>query len=369
MYISIKENIQLEKSIDSNEITIETKNVIEEPKIQLKPNETIIGDYIVIKKIGKLYIKHTVISGEDLTRISKEKYTTNSKIIGANNLNKTKLHTGQLLLIPTNRQILLKLTGLDFDEIERKKNKVDLEEKNTIAANNISEVESEKPINKTQSIKTNKSEPVKKYNWGDPIIEKPTDLENNAIKTTAELTKEINVNELHANSNVGETKAGFTHSVLAGETIEFIAKKYKITISDIANWNNLTQNKIRIGQELIVNLKRASKPYLLANSISPESNKQIKNADKSGNIKFVEEKGLCFLTDEKFMGIAHRNAPVGTLILLTSTENYKKIYVRVTSILVNSNVDIIIQVDKHTAKELAFNSSLTNVLLSYSTIE
>ena len=58
-----------------------------------------------------------------------------------------------------------------------------------------------------------------------------------------------------------------------------------------------------------------------------------------------------------------------SLLLLTSTENYKKIYVRVTSVLANSNADVIIQFDKHTAKEMAFNSSLTNVLLSYSTIE
>ena len=157
--------------------------------------------------------------------------------------------------------------------------------------------------------------------------------------------------------------------MLAGETIELIAKKYKISISDIANWNNLNQNKIRVGQELIVNFKRANLPYLLANSMSPELTKQLKNTDKTASVKFVEEKGLCFLSDEKFMGIAHRNAPVGTLLLLTSTENYKKIYVRVTSVLANSNADVIIQVDKHTAKEMAFNSSLTNVLLSYSTIE
>lgn len=363
--------VQVEKSIDSNDNTIETKSVIEEaesnePKRQLKANETIIGDYLVVKKIGKLYIKHTVISGEDLTRISKETYTTNAKIIGANNLNKTKLHTGQLLLIPTNKQILFKLTGLNFDEIAKKKNDNVLEEENTVEADQITENDVPNETKETPTIqtKTNKID-SSKNNTSVPIIEKNAELANNALK----FTKEINANELHANSNVGDTKVGFTHSVLAGETIEMIAKKYKISISDIANWNNLNQNKIRVGQELIVNFKRANKSYLLANSISPESKNQLKNSGQSANIKLVEEKGLCFLSDEKFMGIAHKNAPVGTLLLLTNSENYKKIYVRVTSVLVNSNADVVIQVDKHTAKEMAFNSSLTNVSLSYSTIE
>jgi hypothetical protein len=319
--------------------------------------------------MGKLYIKHTVISGENLTRITKETYTTNAKIIGANNLNKTKLHTGQLLLIPTTKQLLFKLTGLNFDEIAKKKNDNILEEENMVEANQITENDATnetKEIKETPTIQTkiNKID-SSKNNTSVPIIEKNDDLASNALK----FAKEINAKDLHANSNVGDTKVGFTHSVLAGETIEMIAKKYKISISDIANWNNLNQNKIRVGQELIVNFKRANKPYLLANSISPETKNQLKNSDQSANIKLVEEKGLCFLSDEKFIGIAHKNAPIGTLLLLTNSENYKKIYVRVTSVLVNSNADVVIQVDKHTAKEMAFNSSLTNVLLSYSTIE
>ena len=239
--------------------------------------------------------------------------------------------------------------------IKTKKNETVSGKKNTIDANHIAKIE---PKNEAS-----------KNNIGNLSTDKIIESEESVLNNTQEISKEINANELHANTNVGDTKVGFTHSVLAGETIELIAKKYKISISDIANWNNLNQNKIRVGQELIVNFKRANLPYLLANSMIPELTKKLKNTDKTASVKFVEEKGLCFLSDEKFMGIAHRNAPIGTLLLLTSTENYKKIYVRVTSVLANSNADVIIQVDKHTAKEMAFNSSLTNVLLSYSTIE
>jgi LysM repeat protein len=341
----------------------ETNNNInaEEPKIQLKANETIIGNYLVLKKLNKLFIKHVVISGEDLTRVSKEHYTTFAKVVSANNLKITKLHTGQILFLPTNKQVLFKLTGLDFDEVEKSKNEQKSIDNNNVSYRNIKY--------KSNVSENNISDTSTRYNWGDPLILKPTILDSNAKKTALDLSKEINANELHANSNSGETKTNYTHSVLAGESIDYIAKKYKISISDISNWNNLYQNRIRVGQDLIVNLNRARKPYLSINSVSPESNKQIKNFDKSDRVKNVEERGLCLLIDENFIGVAHKSVPVGTLLLLTSTENFKKIYVRVTSILENSNADIVLQVDKTVAKQLAFNSSLTNILLSYSLVD
>lgn len=306
-------------------------------------------------------------SGDNINSLAQYFNSSVNGIQTQNNLINNKLLPGKILKIWSKNIDTLKEETIEKNiqveksiesnkiTIKTKKNETVSGKKNTLDANHIAKIE---PKNKAS-----------KNNFGNLSTDKIIESEESVLNNTQEISKEINANELHANTNVGDTKVGFTHSVLAGETIELIAKKYKISISDIANWNNLNQNKIRVGQELIVNFKRANLPYLLANSMSPELTKKLKNTDKTASVKFVEEKGLCFLSDEKFMGIAHRNAPVGTLLLLTSTENYKKIYVRVTSVLANSNADVIIQVDKHTAKEMAFNSSLTNVLLSYSTIE
>jgi len=357
------EKLKLKYEQDNTE---KENTVIEEIKIKTKPNEIIIGEYLVLKKLGSLYIKHIVISGEDLTRISKEHYTTNTKITNANSLKSNKLTTGQLLLVPTNKQTLFKLTGLNFDDVERGLNEKNSMENNNVATNNNIETYSNSNSNQT---KTYNIDSAKRYNWGDPLFVKPTILDSNAKKTTIDLTKEINANELHANSNSGETKVNYTHSVKSGETIEFIARKYKISTSDIANWNNLYQNRIRVGQDLIVNLERARKPYLSINTVSPELKKQIKSVDKTNRVRQVEEKGLCLLSDDNFIGISHKNVPVGTLLLLTSTENYKKIYVRVTSILENTNPDIILQVDKVVARQLSFNSNLTNIRISYGLVE
>jgi LysM repeat protein len=160
------------------------------------------------------------------------------------------------------------------------------------------------------------------------IITTTSLLDSNAKKTIEDMVKNMNLNEVHANSNPGETKESYTHLVLPGEKIETIAKKYKISINDIANWNNLYQNRIRVGQDLIVNAARARKPYLALNSIDNKTIGAIKKTDKSSQVKNTVEKGLCLFKDDKFIGIAHKSLPIGTLVLITSTENFKKIYAR-----------------------------------------
>lgn len=348
-----KENYQLTADSAQNQTSNKPKIFGTALRTEIKGNKT-----LTIYKTG---------SGDNINSLAQYFNSSVNGIQTQNNLINNKLLPGKILKIWSKNIDTLKEETIEKNiqveksiesnkiTIKTKKNETVSGKKNTLDANHIAKIE---PKNEAS-----------KNNFGNLSTDKIIESEESVLNNTQEISKEINANELHANTNVGDTKVGFTHSVLAGETIELIAKKYKISISDIANWNNLNQNKIRVGQELIVNFKRANLPYLLANSMSPELTKKLKNTDKTASVKFVEEKGLCFLSDEKFMGIAHRNAPVGTLLLLTSTENYKKIYVRVTSVLANSNADVIIQVDKHTAKEMAFNSSLTNVLLSYSTIE
>ncbi len=363
-----KENYQLTADSTQNQTSNKPKIFGTALRTEIKGNKT-----LTIYKTG---------NGDNINTLAQYFNSSVKDIQTQNNLINSKLLPGKILKIWSGNIETLKEETIEKNiQVEKsiesnktiiktKKNETVSGKKNTIDANHIAKIEPKKEAKKIQTIQTkNNINEASKNNFSNLSTDKIIELEESVLNNTQEISKEINANELHANTNVGDTKVGFTHSVLAGETIELIAKKYKISISDIANWNNLNQNKIRVGQELIVNFKRANLPYLLANSMSPELTKKLKNTDKTASVKFVEEKGLCFLSDEKFMGIAHRNAPVGTLLLLTSTENYKKIYVRVTSVLANSNADVIIQVDKHTAKEMAFNSSLTNVLLSYSTIE
>lgn len=366
----------------TNETTPILNEVFNESIAGLKPNELKLGDYTVIKKLGRYYIKHLVISGEDLSRIAKENYSTNVKIVNTNNLKTPKLKTGQVLLIPTNKVILLKLTGLDIDKVEAENNKLLAEQTEKVPENSSNENINSKTDNSTnnQVIAQNGNDSKKenismvkdsslRYNWGDLLLPPTDKLDTNAKKTVEDNAKDLNLKEVHANNSAGDTKESFTHLVQNGETIEAIAKKYKISPSDIANWNNLYQSRIRVGQYLIVNLERARKPYLALNTIDPELQKSISKSDKVDRIKHIDEKGLCYLSDDRFIGISHKNIPVGTLILITSTENYKKMYVRITGILENNDPNIILQVDKNIAKQLALNSSLSNIIISYNLVE
>lgn len=355
---------QLNKETTENTVIDQQENNIPEEVTENEMSEnnnaeeTIIGNLKVIKKLGKYYIKHTVISGEDLGRISKEKYSTSNKIIATNNLKINKLKTGQLLLIPTTKQILFKLTGLNIDQQNKKEEPI-------ITAQLAKEITQDKslvipPIKDTSE----------RFKWGDVINSLPNKIDTNNLKTIQDNAKNMAINEVHANANSGDTKVSYTHLVKEGETLESIAKKYKISPSDIANWNNLYQNRVRVGQDLIVNLARARKPYLAINSVSPENQTLIKKSEGNDRVKYVEEKGLCLLNNDNIIGVHHANIPVGTLVLITSTENFKKLYIRITGTLNNnSEKNVIIQIDKNIAKQLAFNSELNNVLISYSIIE
>ncbi len=329
--------------------------------------EILIGNLKVIKKLGKYYIKHNVISGEDLIRIAKEKYSTSNKIIATNNLKTNKVKTGQLLLIPTTKQILFKLTGLNIDQLNKKEEPIITKQsvKKDKEVSEVKEIPQDKAIVTTQIKDTSE-----RFKWGDIINSLPNKIDTNNLKTIQDNAKNMAINEVHANANAGDTKVNYTHLVKEGETLESIAKKYKISPSDIANWNNLYQNRVRVGQDLIVNLARARKPYLAINSVSPENQTVIKKAEGNDRVKYVEEKGLCLLNNDNIIGVYHANIPVGTLVLITSTENYKKLYVRITGTLNNSSdKNVIIQIDKNIAKQLAFNSELSNVLISYSLVE
>ena len=323
--------------------------------------ETIIGNLKVIKKLGMNYIKHTVIIGEDLVRIAKEKFSTSNKIIASNNLKTNKLKTGQLLLIPTTKQILFKLTGLNIDQQNKKEEPIIT----TQLAKEDKEITQDKSL-----VIPPKKDTSERFKWGDVINSLPNKIDTNNIKTIQDNAKNMAINEVHANANSGDTKVIYTHLVKEGETLESIAKKYKISPSDIANWNNLYQNTVRVGQDLIVNLARARKPYLAINSVSRENQTVIKKSEGNDRVKYVEEKGLCLLNNDNIIGVHHANIPVGTLVLITSTENFKKLYIRITGTLNNnSEKNVIIQIDKNIAKQLAFNSELNNVLISYGIIE
>ncbi len=66
-------------------------------------------------------------------------------------------------------------------------------------------------------------------------------------------TNETTPAQTKPESALPKAKSPVTHTVMAGETMYSLSKKYNSSIEDIKSWNNLTGENLSLGQSLIVN--------------------------------------------------------------------------------------------------------------------
>lgn len=143
-----------------------------------------------------------------------------------------------------------------------------------------------------------------------------------------------------------------THVVGPGQTLYGVASKYKVQMADLRKWNNLSNDKLEVGQVLIIDQKeyeRAKKANELPDpnqivKINPETNqpelykeadvKQTSEVVKTATgYKKVIQTGIAELIDVedksgKYLAL-HRTAPVGTLINVKNFSNGQTIWVKV----------------------------------------
>jgi len=70
-------------------------------------------------------------------------------------------------------------------------------------------------------------------------------------------------NPFSSNSTIAKPKFKIIHTIQTGETIYRVSKIYNVTVDDIKQWNNLVENTIEIGQELVI-MEGNSKPIVYA---------------------------------------------------------------------------------------------------------
>jgi LysM repeat protein len=73
---------------------------------------------------------------------------------------------------------------------------------------------------------------------------------NPGLTTTLEVGQIIKVP--YVTKSVATKEGTATHKVAPGETMYSISKAFSVSVDDIRKWNNLTDNNLSIGQELIV---------------------------------------------------------------------------------------------------------------------
>jgi len=182
------------------------------------------------------------------------------------------------------------------------------------------------------------------------------------------------------------------HKVEPGQTLYRVAVKYGVLMADIRKWNNLKDDNLTEGQELIVSEKGAEK---VKPPVVPEPKKVVANVVKDSVraktavaekvMKPVEEvappkvvtgkrkseSGLAEVieTDEstsKFLAL-HRTAPIGALVEVLNEYNQEKIIVRVIGRIPETSVndDIIIKLSSRAFEKVSPNSKRFRAVISY----
>jgi LysM repeat protein len=170
----------------------------------------------------------------------------------------------------------------------------------------------------------------------------------------------------NTNQNTGVGDAQKTHVVKKDETLQGIAKKYKVSATDIINWNGLLSYRVRAGQELTINASRAQvSPYVR----TLPSLKNIEQSKAGEDIVGYEKvAGLAqFNNKQAFTRGVYTNATEkGRFVYLVNRDNFKEHFARVLGPLPKGTPDdIIVILDPQSAEQLGISKSLMRVYVYF----
>ncbi len=186
----------------------------------------------------RTFLVHTVIRGENLSRIAKKYSVTVYDLADANNIStKSKLYTGVKLKIPV---------------------LVDPQE-NDYAFNTDTQLALENGNNSDEHYES----PYAKLN-GNSNTENNTTTENTTIAVSNEETNEVETIEERVVSApvIPEGYVSVDYSVKKDDSLLGIADRFNSRVSDIRNWNNIPYTTtIRVGQKLKIYVPKENQDY------------------------------------------------------------------------------------------------------------
>lgn len=321
--------------------------------------------------------QYTIKAKDNLNLLAQRFGTTIEEIKRVNNLTSINLQIGQVLIIPSaaqaSAQPISQQTPVTANPSLPK-----------VAVNTPVAVANENAaiIEHSVKAKENLNLLAEKYGTTIDAIKMLNGLTNNSLRI-GQVLKIANINQLVVENTAVATPVttvtkpivkpiteqpvqpntatvGYTHNVLAGETIYSIAKKYGLTTYQIKTANNLTKDEVVVGQKLII--KDASRSATdLGNDEPTEDENTIKDpslrqpASKYG-ITQIEEKGTAvWIADQDLdpnkMLVLHRTAAVGTIIKVTNPMSNRSAFAKVVGKFTEneSTKDVIIVMTKAVA--------------------
>jgi len=219
---------------------------------------------------------HVVIAGENLESISKMYHIAIGELKKMNFLSGNSIKTGQELKVNQTTEVPV--------------------------------TETEKPVNtiKTLTHKVKSGESLftisKKYKVTVEELKNINNLTGSNIHPGQDikisLAKESGVEESVMTKHV-ETSKSITHKVTKGESLFTISKEYNVSIDALKEMNNMTDNKIHFGQELII-LQTGNETEKKTTSKADSKPKSLNHKVKSGESYYsIAKKYGCTMTELK----------------------------------------------------------------------
>ncbi|UCS95778.1 LysM peptidoglycan-binding domain-containing protein [Echinicola marina] len=199
--------------------------------------------------------------------------------------------------------------------------------------------------------------------------------QKDAEKSTPVVTERIE--NIPAGAEVG----WITHTVQDGETLYSISKRYNANMGDLINWNALSSNNLKEGQQLKVGRKEGkvnnATPVEVVSQVeetaatAASSNKVEKATEESTEYKNIKESGQAEVIQgtgnhKKYL-VLHRKAPVGTIMRIRNEENDVMIFARVVGKLPDTgdNDKLLIKLSQAAFDQLRAVNNRFRVEVSY----
>ena len=243
-------------------------------------------------QIGEVYI---VKKGDSLWSIARAYNTTVDELKKLNNLSTNLLSVGQILKIPVKSEVenYNIYTVAKGDTLYKIANQFGVTVNDIITANNLKS--NTLQIGQKLSIPILKQENIEYYvQSGDSLwsIARKFNTTVDEIKKLNNLTTNLlNINQRllipkETDNNISEEQKYYEYTVISGDTLYSIARKYNTTVNELISYNNLSSTALSLGQkikipiEFVYTVKKGDTLY----SIAQNYNATVDNIKKKNNL-------------------------------------------------------------------------------------
>lgn len=195
---------------------------------------------------------HEVKSGDSLWAIANKYKTTVTQLKSLNNLSSDLIHPKQVIFVTEDKK------DESNNQQNTTNNKVEKPATPTqtttstykvVSGDTLSHIAAKHKTTVAQLYKLNnlKSDLI----FPGQVLKVNGKVESTPPANTNTSTNTSNATKPNTNTESPQTKT--TYSVVSGDTLSGIAKKYKTTVTNLKKWNNLSSDLILVGQKLSIN--------------------------------------------------------------------------------------------------------------------